>query len=58
VPTIELPFFPLSQPWVRDFNFGYGNPHAAPYFMGSGTWMNVARMPAARRNETAKLAGR
>lgn len=58
VPTIEIPFFPLSHAWVRNFNFGYGNPHAAPYWLGSDTWLDVERMPAARRNETAKLAGR
>lgn len=58
IPTIESPFFPLNQPWVRNFNFGYGNPHAAPYWSASDTWIDVKKLPAARSNETPKLSGR
>lgn len=58
VPTIETPFFPVNQPWVRNFNFGYGNPHAAPYWLASDTWIDVKKLPPARSNETPRLAGR
>jgi peptide/nickel transport system substrate-binding protein len=58
IPTVETAFFPLSQPWVKRFNFGYGNPHAAPYWSASDTWIDVKRLPAARASETPKLAGR
>ncbi|MCA1647697.1 MAG: ABC transporter substrate-binding protein [Chloroflexi bacterium] len=58
VPTIEIPFFPLAQPWVRNYVFGYGNPHAAPYFVNTDIWLDTSKMPAARRDETPKLGGR
>jgi peptide/nickel transport system substrate-binding protein len=58
VPTIEIPFFPLAQPWVRNYVFGYGNPHAAPYFVKTDMWLDTSAMPAARRNETPRLSGR
>jgi peptide/nickel transport system substrate-binding protein len=58
LPTIEIPFFPVAQPWVRDYVFGYGNPHAAPYFVKTDTWLDPAKLPAARRGERPVLAGR
>ena len=58
LPTIEIPFFPVAQPWVRNYVFGYGNPHAAPYFVKTDTWLDPAKMPQARRGERPVLSGR
>ena len=58
IPTIENPFYPLSHPWLKNYNFSYGQPHAIPWWQGSDTWMDLEIMPANRRTEQAKLAGR
>lgn len=58
LPTIELASFPLAHAWVRNYSFGWGQPHAVPYWFGSDIWLDLARMPAGRRSETPRLSGR
>lgn len=58
LPTIEIPFFPVAQPWVRNYIFGYGNPHAAPYFQKTNISLDPGKLPQARRGERPVLSGR
>lgn len=55
IPTIETSFYPLSQPWVRNYMFFHGTPHAAPYFLNSDIWLDQQALPKARAGQTPRL---
>jgi peptide/nickel transport system substrate-binding protein len=57
VPTIELAFFPLAQPWIHNYLFNYGSPHAAFIYLETDAWMDLDELHGSRQGETLKLGG-
>jgi len=56
-PTLEQPFFPLSQSWVQNYIPGTV-PHVSPVWPYSRMWMDTRMMPESRRTEKPGIAGR